>query len=269
MVMRKKYNKKSFLNDDRIIKAKALINETVKEYQNKYIDRIIKPQKSMEKDLKLAKQLRGGNLYFPYISSSLGHGAKVLLTDGSVKLDFINGIGAHFGHGLELLRNASIDAALEDTIMQGNLQQNERSFELMKLLIHASKMDHCILTSSGAMANENALKLLFHNQPKKNRIIAFEQCFMGRTLSLAQITDKSNYRKGLPASIHVDYIPFYNQKSPKKSTQKTIQTIHKLLKRYPTEYAGLCMELIQGEGGYNIGTTNFFKSIINIIFQLF
>ena len=30
-----------------------------------------------------------------------------------LKLDFINGIGAHFGHGLELLRNASIDAALE------------------------------------------------------------------------------------------------------------------------------------------------------------
>ncbi len=66
MVMNKKYNKKSFLNDARIIKAKKLINETVKEYQNKFIDRIIKPQKSMEKDLKLAKRLRGGNLYFPY-----------------------------------------------------------------------------------------------------------------------------------------------------------------------------------------------------------
>ena len=123
---------------------------------------------------------------------------------------------------MEFLRNASIDAALEDTIMQGNLQQNERSFELMKLLINQSKMDHCILTSSGAMANENGLKLLFHANPQKNRIIAFEQCFMGRTISLAQITDKAAYRKGLPTNIHVDYIPFFNPREPKQSTKKTI-----------------------------------------------
>ena len=90
--------------------------------------------------------------------------------------------------------------------MQGNLQQNERSFELMKLLINQSKMDHCILTSSGAMANENGLKLLFHKQPQKKRIMAFEHCFMGRTITLAQITDKASYRTGLPTSIHIDYI---------------------------------------------------------------
>ena len=213
----------------------------------------------------LQKKLRGGGLFFPYISSSLGSGSKVLLTDGSVKLDFINGIGAHFGHGLEFLRNASIDAALEDTIMQGNLQQNERSFELMKLLINQSKMDHCILTSSGAMANENGLKLLFHANPQKNRIIAFEQCFMGRTISLAQITDKAAYRKGLPNNIHVDYIPFFNPREPKQSTKKTIDAIHQLLKRYPNQHAGICMELIQGEGGYNIGNSNFFKDIIQIM----
>ena len=218
-----------------------------------------------ENELKKAAKLRGGKLFFPYISSGLGKGSKVLLTDGSIKLDFINGIGAHFGHSLDVLRNASIDAALEDTIMQGNLQQNQRSFKLMKLLLQQSKMDHCILTSSGAMANENGLKLLFHHSPGKNRILAFEQCFMGRSITLAQITDKAMYRKGLPSNIHVDYIPFYDSSSPKQSTQKTLNEIHKLLNRYPNQYAGICMELIQGEGGYNIGSETFFKSIINIM----
>ena len=104
--------------------------------------------------------------------------------------------------------------------MQGNLQQNERSFELMKLLLNNSKMDHCILTSSGAMANENGLKLLFHHAPGKNRILAFEQCFMGRSITLAQITDKAKYRKGLPSNIEVDYIPFFNSRSPKKAHKK-------------------------------------------------
>ena len=261
----KKFNKKQLLNDQRIIRAKKLINETILDYQRNYINSIIEPQRSLKNQLKKIKDLRGGNLYFPYISSSLGDGAKVLLTDGSVKLDFINGIGAHFGHSLEFLRNASIDAAIEDTIMQGNLQQNERSFELMKLLIDQSKMDHCILTSSGAMANENGLKLLFHKNPTKNRLIAFENCFMGRSITLAQITDKAKYRIGLPATIHIDYIPFYDPKAPKKSTLAAIKALHKLFVRYPNDYAGMCMELIQGEGGYNIGNTQFFKTIINIL----
>ena len=149
--------------------------------------------------------------------------------------------------------------------MQGNLQQNQRSFKLMRLLLQQSKMDHCILTSSGAMANENGLKLLFHHSPGKNRILAFEQCFMGRSITLAQITDKAKYRKGLPSNIHVDYLPFFDSSSPKKSIQKTLNILHKYLKRYPNQYAGICMELIQGEGGYNIGNTQFFKEVINIV----
>ena len=126
-------------------------------------------------------------------------------------MDFINGIGSLFGHSLELLRNASIDAAIEDTIMQGNLQQNERSFELMKLLLNTSKMDHCILTSSEQWQMRMHSNYFFHNQPKKSRILAFENCFMGRTLALAQVTDKAKYRLGLPNTINVDYIPFLTE----------------------------------------------------------
>ena len=122
------FNKRQLLNDDRIIQAKKLINETIIEYQNKYIEKLQSSKKDNQTSLNQAQNLRGNRLAFPYISSSLGNGSKVLLTDGSIKLDFINGIGAHMGHGLEFLRNASIDASIEDTIMQGNLQQNERSF---------------------------------------------------------------------------------------------------------------------------------------------
>ena len=262
MVMKHFFNKKHLLNDPRIIKAKALINEAVADYQTHYLNHLSPPKKSIKQPLAKYSKLRGGNLFFPYVSSALGKGSKVLLIDGSVKLDFINGIGAHFGHGLELLRNASIDAALEDTIMQGNLQQNERSFELMTLLLKESRMDHCILTSSGAMANENALKLLFHHQPNKSRILAFEQCFMGRTLSLAQITDKAKYRDGLPDTISVDYIPFVDLNDQKKSTQRTLDALKNLIKRYPNQYAGMCFELIQGEGGYNIGTSSFLSKLL-------
>ena len=116
--------------------------------------------------------------------------------------------------------------------MQGNLQQNQRSFKLMRLLLQQSKMDHCILTSSGAMANENGLKLLFHHSPGKNRILAFEQCFMGRSITLAQITDKAKYRKGLPSNIHVDYLPFLIQVRQKKHP-KNIKCFAQIPKTLP------------------------------------
>jgi acetylornithine/N-succinyldiaminopimelate aminotransferase len=261
--MRKLFKKRHLLNDPRIVKAKQLIRDTMREYQTLFMNN--HASSNIKSDILRASKYRGGNLFFPYISSGLGEGSKVLLTDGSVKLDFINGIGAHFGHSLDFLRDASIDAALEDTIMQGNLQQNERSFELMKLLLSNSHMDHCILTSSGAMANENALKLLMHKQPKKSRILAFENCFMGRTLSLAQITDKSKYRVGLPHTMHVDYLPFYDAAHPKKSISNTTECLHKLFKRYPDQYVGMCMELIQGEGGYNIGDMDYFKALIYML----
>ena len=127
--MEKKHFKQSdLLNDPRISKAKELINETIAEYQAHYTDAISLPNKPIESQLKRFSKMRGGDLYFPYVSAGLGNGSKVLLIDGSVKLDFINGIGAHFGHQIPFIRDAAINAAIQDTIMQGNLQQNEQSF---------------------------------------------------------------------------------------------------------------------------------------------
>ena len=72
--------------------------------------------------------IRGGTLYFPYLGSGIGRGPLVELADGSVKYDMISGIGVHYlGHSHPALIAASIDAAIRDTIMQGNLQQNVES----------------------------------------------------------------------------------------------------------------------------------------------
>ena len=80
--------------------------------------------------------LRGGQLFFPYLGSGIGHGALVELADGSVKYDFINGIGAHhFGHSHPKLCSAAVRGALGDTVMQGNLQQNTVSHTFVKKLL--------------------------------------------------------------------------------------------------------------------------------------
>jgi acetylornithine/N-succinyldiaminopimelate aminotransferase len=258
-----------FRNDPRIAEAKSLILKTLNEHQKK-ISRIRPPipelTQSYEEVLNQFSNYRGGKLYFPYLGSGFGSGPLVELLDGSVKYDMISGIGPHYwGHSHPDLISSNIDAALSDTVMQGHLQQNLEAVEICELLIQASGLDHCFLSSSGAMANENALKLAFHKKQPAQRILAFEKCFMGRTLALSQVTDKPDFREGLPLNLFVDYLPFYKPHRPLESTTQTIYQLKRYLTRYPKQYAAMCFELVQGEGGFHAGTKEFFSIIMEIL----
>jgi acetylornithine/succinyldiaminopimelate/putrescine aminotransferase len=79
------------------------------------------------------------------------------------------------------------------------------------------------MTSSGVMAAENALKMAFQKRAPAHRVIAFEKCFMGRTLSVSQITDKAAYRDGLPKTLMVDYIPFYKADQHERSIEMAVK----------------------------------------------
>lgn len=255
--------------DPRVIEGKKLLIDAIQDYQRP-LTNVRAPQsefiQSYESTLEEFHRIRGGKLYFPYLGSGWGHGPLVELLDGSIKFDMICGIGPHFwGHSYPPLMEAAIDAALSDTIMQGHLQQNQDAFLLSQLLVKSSRLDHCFLSSSGAMANENALKLAFQKKFPAYRILAFEKCFMGRTLSLSQITDKPSFREGLPIQLHVDYIPFYQANDPEGSTLHALKALNLHLTRYPQQHAVMCFELIQGEGGFNMGTTNFFTTLMRVL----
>ena len=91
-----------------------------------------------------------------------------------------------------------IDASIQNTVMQGNLQQNQDSYELACLLSNRSGLEHVIFFTSSVchpLANENALKIVFQKKQPATRILAFEGCFMERTLHQAQITDKAASRR--------------------------------------------------------------------------
>ena len=263
-------------NDPRVAQAKQLLREALLEHQQS-IDGIRPPQAEQadqnQQLLDSFAKMRGGGLYFPYISSGLGNGPYVELNDGSVKLDMITGIGVHgLGHSHAALLDAGVDAALCDTVMQGNLQQGKPSVDFTRLLLELANesgagLDHCFLTTSGAMANENSLKIAFQKNHPANRVLAFKQCFAGRTLALAQLTDKAAYRKGLPDTIAVDYLPFFDARQPAESTAETIRVLRDKLNRYPDQYACLWIELIQGEGGYYPGDKDYFLRLIDEVKQ--
>lgn len=259
-------NADRLLQDPRVQEGRKLLMEAVRDFQQMPLS-IRPPQKdrvqSYQETLQAFDALRGGKLYFPYLGSGWGQGPFVELLDGSIKYDMISGIGPHFwGHCYPPLTEVAINAALSDTIMQGHLQQNREAFLLSQLLVKASGFDHCFLSSSGAMANENALKLAFQKKAPATRILAFEHCFMGRSLALAQITDKPAYREGLPLTLSVDYVPFFDAKDPEGSIAHSLHVLKTHLARYPHQHATMCFELIQGEAGFNMGTSQFFRVLM-------
>lgn len=259
--------------DPRIAEAKKLILAAVAEHQSG-----IQSVQPANPDLAVPYEAlldqfskhRGGSTFFPYLGSGIGNGCYVELGDGSVKLDMITGIGVHgYGHSHPLLIEAGIDAAISDTVMQGNLQQNISSCDIVKLLVDTAcetgaGLNHCFLSTSGAMANENSLKMAFQKNHPANRVIAFSHCFAGRTMALAQVTDKAKYRVGLPDTIAVDYIPFFKHGDPEKSTEIAVNHLKYHIDRHPGKHAALWMELVQGEGGYYPGDTKFFKALIQV-----
>lgn len=255
-------------NDPRVQEAKRLILEAVKEHSQKLTtvkppqnDKIISYQELIES----LNKARGAPLFYPYLGSGIGNGALVELLDGSVKYDMISGIGVHImGHSHPDIISASIDGALSDTVMQGNLQQNQESLEFSKLLMEASKFSHCFLSTSGITANENALKVAFQKNAPADRILAFDHCFAGRSTTLTQITDKPSFREGLPARIPIDYVPFFDHTRPEESTREAVDQLKKHIVRYPQGHAVMIFELIQGEGGFWPGTKEFFHELMTI-----
>ncbi len=256
-------------NDPKVIEAKKLLIDSVKEH-SRHIEKVKGPDPDLaapyKELLESYEKMRGGPLFYPYIGSGLGNGALVELMDGSVKYDFITGIGVHgFGHGHPDIIDSSINAALTDTVMEGHLQQNSDAFELTKLLIDVSGLDHCFLTSTGAMANENAFKICFQKKHPASRILAFDHCFMGRTLTMAQVTDKPMNRVGLPLNQPVDYIPFYDPSRPEESEKEAVNALKTFIERYPGQHALMSFELVQGEGGFNVAAPEFYKILMDIL----
>jgi acetylornithine aminotransferase len=265
-----------FRSDPRVAQSKALLLEALAEYKKEIRGvRRADPdrKKSYDEALKEFARLRGAPLFFPYLGSGMGSGPLVELADGSVKYDFISGIGVHhFGHSHPALVEASFEAALTDTVMQGNLQQTEKALDVARLLVSTANskgasLAHCFFSTSGAMANENALKLIFQNKAPRNRILAFEGCFAGRTLALSQVTDRPAYRQGLPVALPVDYVPFFNPERPEESIQTAVDSVRRYLERYPGMHAGMIFELVLGEGGFYPGTAEFFEALMELLHQ--
>lgn len=232
-------------------------------------------QAAYEDLIRRAGAVRGRGLLYPCLGSGVGHGALVELADGSVKWDMICGIGVHFfGHSDPDLLAAAVRGALEDALKHGNLQATWSPYAFAEALVEAasrrSRLRHAYLSPGGALANENALKVCLHKRAPASRVIAFDNCFMGRTTTMSEIGDAPAYRVGLPVRTPVDYLPFWDPVAAEAAGGKeafidvVVSRLRRVIERYPAQHACCVFELVQGEGGFNVGDRDFFVALMSV-----
>ena len=225
------------------------------------------------KSIQTFNKLRGRDLFFPFLASGLGSGPYVELNDGSVKLDMITGIGINFfGHSHPEFMAEIIDGVTAD-LMQGNLEPGFEAPELLKALLQCvgpeSRLKQGWLTTCGTMANEIALKIIRQKRAPATKIIAFYDCFAGRSTAMQEITDNPGYRQGQPVYGEVAYVPFFDPKlGLEKSIEQTCRQMVEHTKRYPEKFAALMLELVQGEGGFNFAPKEYYVRVFELAKKL-
>jgi 4-aminobutyrate aminotransferase-like enzyme len=203
---------------------------------------------------------RGRPLALPILLGAPAEGAFVRLADGRRVLDWIGGIGVYaFGHGDRALLETAAHTAAATPIFQGHLLPGLEQLRLGRLLLkHAAKrLRHVWFSLSGAMANENALKLIWQKHAPADRIVVFDGAFAGRTTTLAELTDKPAFREGLPLRGIALPVPFFDP-AARDPVARSVARLEEHLARFPGQIAAMMFELVQGEGGIRTAPREFF-----------
>jgi acetylornithine/N-succinyldiaminopimelate aminotransferase len=260
MPKRKSSPLQSLLDSPRVRAAAQVLVEAVAEEAQ---ERTLQPR-DYQRVLGRLARLRGRPLMLPVLTGGVGRGARVRLADGTSKLDFIGGIGVYgFGHSDPDLLATAAAAAAGDAVFQGHLMPGPEYLNLSQALLrHAGpRIKHAWPSVSGGVANENALKLIFQKRAPADRVLVFERAFAGRTLAMAELTDRPDFREGLPLRGNALHVPFFDPADP-DSTARSLAALDAHLSRHPGQIAGMLFELVQGEGGVHTAPREFFAALM-------
>lgn len=144
---------------------------------------------------------------------------------------------------------SAISNQIEKLGFYSNAIQNPLQSELAdKLAVQSKCKDYQLfMCSSGAEANENALKLTsFHNG--KHKILAFKNSFHGRTSAAVAATDNPKVVAPLNAQQKVDFVELGD-----------LESVETILKANLT--CAVIIECIQGVGGLDESTTEFYQGL--------
>ncbi len=186
------------------------------------------------------------------VTPESAQGCTVYDDKGNKYLDLYGGHGViSIGHS-----HPSYVAAISDQVQKMGFYSNsiknplQEAFAEKLGLVSGCEDYNLFLCNSGAEANENALKLASFETGKR-KVIAFEKAFHGRTSAAVAVTDNKKINAPLNSQHEVVFLPLNN--------------VYLLEKELATnEVAAVIIEGIQGVGGLDEGTKEFFKALENL-----
>ncbi len=193
------------------------------------------------------------NVYPLYnVTPVKAEGAYVWDENNTKYLDLYGGhgvisIGHTHPHYVKLLKEQLDAIGFYSNSIQNPLQQ-ELAQKLGKL--SGCENYNLFLCNSGAEANENALKLASF-ETGKSRIVSFNNAFHGRTSAAVATTDNKSINAPINLQQEVTFLPLNN-------IELVIYELEK------NDVAAVIIEGIQGVGGLDEGTTEFFKELQDI-----
>jgi acetylornithine/N-succinyldiaminopimelate aminotransferase len=184
------------------------------------------------------------------------HGEGVhLIDENNVRyLDLLSGIGVNaLGYAHPAIESALAKQSRK-LIHTSNLYYHQGQSALALRLTEATGMDRAFFANSGAEVNEAALKLArayaglrrSEGTPLGTKFLALEHSFHGRTMGAVAATAKDKYREPFaPVMPGVEFVRFND--------------IADLQAKFSTDVCAILIEPIQGEGGINPLSQEFFE----------
>ncbi|MEN6342832.1 MAG: aspartate aminotransferase family protein [Methanospirillum sp.] len=176
-----------------------------------------------------------------------GRGARVWDDQGNEFIDCVAGIAVcSTGHCHPHVVEALCRQAHE-LIHVSNLFYVPGQAELAKRVVDITGLGKAFFSNSGAEANEGAIKLA-RLATGRDRFVAFEHGFHGRTMASLAVTHKPAIREPFnPLEPGCDFVPYGDLEALKGAVTRST--------------AGVFVEPIQGEAGVIIPPTEFFRGI--------
>ncbi len=133
------------------------------------------------------------------VSFESGKGLELFTADGRVFKDFLGGIAVNaLGHAHPILTEA-LKKQIDKVLHTSNLYYIENQARLAKKLTDSTFADRAFFCSTGAEANEGAIKLakIYHYKKGTGKfgVISLDKSFHGRTIATVAATGQEKYQK--------------------------------------------------------------------------
>lgn len=210
---------------------------------------------------------------FNTATAASAKGAIITDMDGRELIDFAGGIGVvNAGHSPQAVVDAITAQAQKYIHTSFNVVTYEPYIELCEKLVEIlphGERTKAMLMSTGAEAVENAIKIA-RQATGRQAVISFTGAFHGRTMMAMTLTSKVDYKVGCgPFAPEVYRLPFpnyyrYNNGlSEADFVDQELKRMHESMRNMvdPESVAAVIIEVVQGEGGFNVAPAGYLKGL--------